>query len=130
MKEQKEERESGRGESEWARDSWCWAAFDVFAGLELNVQLTEGKALFHGGNMKVTVLSRLKKKKKDWEKIKELTFATIFPKTFMFVYNIFLSSSMTVHFAPNGLFHFLPRQAMFHFLVMSLISFVVHVQIS
>lgn len=64
MKEQKEERESGRGESEWARDSWCWAAFDVFAGLELNVQLTEGKALFHGGNMKVTVLSGLKKKKR------------------------------------------------------------------
>lgn len=46
-----------KGKREWARDSWCWAAFDVLAGLELNVQLTEGKALFHGGNMKVDVLS-------------------------------------------------------------------------
>lgn len=56
MREQKEARECAEKRAR-ARDSWCGAAFDVFAGLELNVQLTEGKALFHGGNMKVDVLS-------------------------------------------------------------------------
>lgn len=55
MREQKKARECAEKRAR-ARDSWCGAAFDVFAGLELNVQLTEGKALFHGGNMKVDVL--------------------------------------------------------------------------
>ena len=41
MKEQKEGRER-KGEGERARDSWCGAAFDVLAGLELNADLTEG----------------------------------------------------------------------------------------
>lgn len=41
MKEQKEERQR-KGEGERARDSWCGAAFDVFTGLELNAELTEG----------------------------------------------------------------------------------------
>lgn len=52
----KEGRET-MGKVEQARDSWCGAFFDVFAGWELNGELTEGKALFHGGNMKLDVLS-------------------------------------------------------------------------
>lgn len=57
-KKRKEKGERARGkERAPAQDSWCWAAFDVFAGSKLNVQLTEGKALFHGGNMKVDVQS-------------------------------------------------------------------------
>lgn len=41
MKEQKEGRERKR-EGERARGSWCGAGFDVFSGLELSVELTEG----------------------------------------------------------------------------------------
>lgn len=41
MKEQKEGRK-WKGERKQVRDSWCGAAFDVLAGLELNVKPTEG----------------------------------------------------------------------------------------
>lgn len=68
----------------------------MLAGLELNVQLTEGKALFHGGNMKVDVLSELKKKKNT-----HLHRFFLMRSCFC---TMFLSPSMTVHFAPKGLF--------------------------
>lgn len=38
-----------------------------FAGSKLNVQLTEGKALFHGGNMKVDVQSEFSARKRGGE---------------------------------------------------------------
>lgn len=70
-----------------------------FAGSKLNVQLTEGKALFHGGNMKVDVQSEFSARKRGGGGRggdKERT---------SICRDLFLSLTMMVQFVPkNGCF--------------------------
>lgn len=91
-------RERERGER--ARDSWCGAAFDVCAGSELNAELTEGEALVSWCEYEAGCAVRVSKKKRK----KHMRLHLFFPPSNAFTsVHRFLSSSMSVHFAPERL---------------------------